>query len=399
MTDDLYPVHGFRFAGIKAGIKKNGKLDLAAIVSDAPASAAALLTTNLVKAAPVLVAKERLRAGTIRATLVNAGCANACTGAPGLRAAKQTARMLARALGVPEREVIPASTGVIGAQLPVAKFEAAMPALVADLSPANALHFADAICTTDRWRKVNDVRATFGRAELTALAIAKGAGMIHPNMATTLVFVVLDAKVSPVVLGRALRDAASMTMNAVSVDGDTSTNDMLLAMASGAAPGAREITPGREAHKLTALLRSVLEPIARSIAADGEGAEHLVTIEVQGLGSDAAAQTIARTIATSPLVKTALHGQDPNWGRILAAAGRAGVKFVPDTASIAIGDIEIVRHGMAVTDLTAEAYAHEVMRRPAYGITVRLGRGKGSGRYITCDLGHGYVNVNANYRS
>ncbi|MEI8257241.1 MAG: bifunctional ornithine acetyltransferase/N-acetylglutamate synthase, partial [Deltaproteobacteria bacterium] len=263
----------------------------------------------------------------------------------------------------------------------------------------NALHFADAICTTDRWRKVSDARAKIGRAEITALAIGKGAGMIHPNMATTLVFVVLDAKVSAAVLKRALRDAAATTMNALSVDGDTSTNDMLLAMASGAAPNARAVTAGREAGKLTELLESVLEPIARSIAADGEGAEHLVTIEVEGLGSDAAAQTIARTIATSPLVKTALHGKDPNWGRILAAAGRAGVKFDPDAASISIGDIEIVRKGMAVSDMTAESYAHEVMRRPAYTIKVRLGRGKGTGRYFTCDLGHGYVDVNANYRS
>jgi glutamate N-acetyltransferase/amino-acid N-acetyltransferase len=307
--------------------------------------------------------------------------------------------MMAAALGVSERDVLPASTGVIGAQLPVEKFEAAMPALIEDLSPNHALHFADAICTTDRWRKVSDARTTIGGTEITALCIGKGAGMIHPNMATTLVFVVLDAKVSAPVLRKALRDAASGTMNAISVDGDTSTNDMLLAMASGAAPKAKAVRPGRDVAKLTELLEAVLEPIARSIAADGEGAEHLVTIEVAGLANDRAAQTIARTIATSPLVKTAIHGKDPNWGRILAAAGRAGVKFDPDAASIAIGDIEIVRKGMAVSDAQAEAFAHEVMLRPAYEIRVSLGRGRGAGRYMTCDLGHGYVDVNANYRS
>jgi glutamate N-acetyltransferase/amino-acid N-acetyltransferase len=399
MSDELYRVHGFRFAGVRAGIKKNGNPDLAAIVCDGDASAAALFTTNLVKAAPVLVGEERMRRGRVRATLVNAGCANACTGKPGIAAAKATTHLFADALGLDDAEVIPASTGVIGAPLPVAKFEAAMPALVADLSPDHALHFADAICTTDRWRKVSDARVTFGKSEITALCIAKGAGMIHPNMATTLVFVVTDAKARSPMLKRALRDAAAGTMNAVSVDGDTSTNDMLLAMASGAAPNARPLHSPREASKLTELFESVLEPIARSIAADGEGSEHLVTIEVEGLATDAQAQTIARTIATSPLVKTALHGKDPNWGRILAAAGRAGVKFDPDKASIAIGDIEIVKNGMAVSDATAESFAHEVMRRPAYGIRVKLGRGKGTGRYITCDFGHGYVDVNANYRS
>ena len=206
MSDELYRVHGFRFAGVRAGIKKNGNPDLAAIVCDDEATAAALFTTNLVKAAPVLIGEDRMKRGRIRATLVNAGCANACTGKPGIVAAKQSTQLLAQALGVKDTAVIPASTGVIGALLPVAKIEAAIPALVADLSPDHVLHFADAICTTDRWRKVSDARVRIGRADITALCIAKGAGMIHPNMATTLVFLVTDAKASPAVLKRALRD-------------------------------------------------------------------------------------------------------------------------------------------------------------------------------------------------
>jgi glutamate N-acetyltransferase/amino-acid N-acetyltransferase len=395
---DLPSVRGFRFAGIAAQIKKNGKPDLAAIVADAPATAVALFTTNLVKAAPVLLAAERIEQGVARAVLVNAGCANACTGAPGLAAARETTKMLARALGIDEDEVLPASTGVIGAQLPVEKFAAGMDALVADLSPEHALHFADAICTTDRWRKVSDARARIGGAEITALCIAKGAGMIHPNMATTLVFLLTDARVSAPVLDRALRAATECTMNAVSVDGDTSTNDMLLAMASGAAPGAREVRSAADVRALTQLFTEVLEPIAKSIAADGEGAEHLVTIEVSGASSMEGAQTIARTIATSPLVKTAFYGKDPNWGRILAAAGRAGVKFDPSKASITIGGIEIVRDGMAVGG-DAEKRVHQVMCGPAYTVHVSVGRGRGHGRYFTCDIGHGYVDVNASYRS
>jgi glutamate N-acetyltransferase/amino-acid N-acetyltransferase len=395
---DIPTVRGFRFAGVAAQIKKNGRPDLAAIVADAPATAAALFTTNLVKAAPVLLASERIKRGRARAALVNAGCANACTGAAGLAAAKATTKLLARALGVHEREVIPASTGVIGAPLPVEKFEAAMPALVADLSYAHALHFADAICTTDRWRKVSDARARVAGAEVTALCIAKGAGMIHPNMATTLVFLLTDARVAAPVLERALRAAADSTMNAVSVDGDTSTNDMLLAMASGAAEGARSVRSAADVRALTRLFTDVLEPIAKSIAADGEGAEHLVTIEVSGAANDAAARTIARTIATSPLVKTAFFGKDPNWGRILAAAGRSGVMFDPARAAIAIDDVEIVRGGMAVGG-DAEKRAHERMLRPAYAVRVSVGRGRGRARYFTCDIGHAYVDVNASYRS
>jgi glutamate N-acetyltransferase/amino-acid N-acetyltransferase len=392
MSDELYRVHGFRFAGVRAGIKKNGNPDLAAIVCDGDASAAALFTTNLVKAAPVLVGEERVKRGRVRATLVNAGCANACTGKPGIDAAKATTRMFADAIGMKDGEVVPASTGVIGALLPVSKVEAAIPALVADLSPDHALHFADAICTTDRWRKVSDARISFGKAEITAVCIAKGAGMIHPNMATTLVFLVTDAKAPAALLKRALRDAAAGTMNAVTVDGDTSTNDMLLAMASGEAPNARSLKSAREASKLTELFESVLEPIARSIAADGEGSEHLVTIEVEGLATDAQAQTIARTIATSPLVKTALHGKDPNWGRILAAVGTTEAAFEPGALDVAFNGVWICRGGEPGEPRDAVDLSDR-----AVTVTVDLKAGRESATIWTNDLTHAYVHENSAY--
>lgn len=397
MNDSL-TVRGFRFAGVSAQIKKNGQKDLGAIVADGPATVAALFTTNLVKAAPVLVAARRVQRGHARAVLANSGCANACTGTAGIAAARETTRMLARALGVREADVIPASTGVIGSPLPVDKFTAAMPVLLADLSPHHALHFADAICTTDRWRKTSRATARIAGAEITAVCIGKGAGMIHPNMATTLVFVLTDARVSAPVLHRALRHAAATTMNAISVDGDTSTNDMLLALASGMAPGARPVRSSTDVHALTSLLTEVLEPVAKSIVADGEGAEHLVTIEVSGTSRDEDARTIARTIATSPLVKTAFYGQDPNWGRIVAAAGRSGVRFDPRNVALFIGPVQIVHRGVAVGP-DAERRAHQVMQAREYTVHLSVGRGRGRARYLTCDLGHGYVDVNASYRS
>jgi glutamate N-acetyltransferase/amino-acid N-acetyltransferase len=270
--------------------------------------------------------------------------------------------------------------------------------LVSDLAPEHASHFADAICTTDRFRKVAARRGAVGRAEATVLGIAKGAGMIHPDMATTLLFVLTDASATAQVLRRALRSAAADTINAASVDGDTSTNDMLLALASARAPLARPVSTPRELTALTELFTQVLDALARSIVADGEGAEHVVTIEVTGAKTPAAARTIARTIATSPLVKTAFHGRDPNWGRLLAAAGRAGVRIDPGRLQVSIGEVVVARDGVAVGQ-TAEQAAHAVMCNPAYTVQIVVGRGRGSAHYLTCDLGRAYIDVNASYRS
>jgi glutamate N-acetyltransferase/amino-acid N-acetyltransferase len=393
-------VSGFRWAGVAAGIKKRGGLDLAAIVADRPVATAALLTTNLVKAAPILVAKKHLRKSSCKtqAVLVNAGCANACTGAQGFGNALASTELLATAIGCESSQVIPASTGVIGALLPIEKIRAAMPALVTALDASHGPLFAQAIMTTDRWPKTARATARIGKSSVTAVCVGKGAGMIHPNVATTLVFVLTDAKCDSEVLHRALKIASRHTLNAVTVDGDTSTNDILLAMASGCAPDARKITDKSQEAALAALFESVLEPVAKSIAKDGEGSEHLVNIEVVGTRNDRDAATIARTIATSPLVKTAFYGKDPNWGRIMAAAGRSGVRFSPEETTITVGDIVIARDGLAV-GAVAETAAHEVMLRPEYTVTVSVGAGKGRARYFACDLGHGYIDVNASYRS
>ncbi len=395
---NLPVVRGFRFGAVAAGIKKRGGPDVGAIVADRSVPTAALFTRNIVKAAPVVLAQQRVRRGSARAVLVNAGCANACTGAAGLRAARETSAMLARALGANVGDVLPASTGVIGMLLPTEPFARTMNSLVGDLSSEGAARFAEAIRTTDRWPKASAERARIAGADVIVLGIAKGAGMIHPDMATTLAFVVTDARIGAPGLRRVLRDAASDTFNALSVDGDTSTNDTLIAMASGAAESARAIRTPRELGALTRAFRDVLAALARSIAADGEGAEHQVTIEVTGARSVADARRVARTIATSPLVKTALFGKDPNWGRILGAAGRAGVIFDPAVVSIRVDDVAIVRRGEAIGG-DAEARAHEVMTRAAYSIGVSIGRGSGRAHYFTCDLGHAYVDVNASYRS
>jgi len=389
-------VRGFRFAGIAAGIKANGKPDLGVIIADEPASAAGVYTRNRVRAAPVDLAAKRTRKGRLAAVLVNSGNANACTGAPGRKAAEVSTAALAKRLGVSAELVAPASTGVIGALLPADKIVDAMPRLLDAVAAESAADFARAIMTTDQWPKVAARTFKIGRETATVLGIAKGAGMIHPDMATTLAFVVTDAGASPALLGKLLREATDATFNAISVDGDTSTNDTILALASGHAGTVR--AGSAEARKLRDALTEVLGALGRSIIADGEGAEHVVTFEVSGARSDADARKAARTIATSPLVKTALHGRDANWGRILAAAGRSGATFDPALARIRVGEVSIVEKGMPVGK-EAEAKAAAIMAGPEYTIAVSLGRGPGRASYLTCDLGKSYIAVNANYRS
>jgi glutamate N-acetyltransferase/amino-acid N-acetyltransferase len=395
----LPEVRGFRFAAVAAGIKKKaGALDLALAVADRPVNSAAVFTQNLVQAAPVRVARERVAAGKVQAVLVNAGNANACTGKPGLKAAFDTTRAAGEALGLPAELVVPASTGVIGQLLPSDKVLAALPALVKKLAPNRGRDFSQAIMTTDLWPKTASRTLRLGGKTVTVLGMAKGAGMIHPRMATTLAFVFTDATASSSLLGKALREATDHSFNVATVDGETSTNDTILLMASGAA-GAPALKAGdREHERFSRALREVLRELAESIVADGEGANHVAEIEVRGLASDAAARTVAQRIATSLLVKTALHGKDANWGRILSAAGVAGVPFDPDAASISIGDVAIVKRGLAVGP-GAEEKAQRIMKKKRYTIRVTLGKGPGRASYLTCDLGHSYVDVNAGYRS
>jgi len=401
--DSAIPIPGFRFAGLSAGIKSNGRPDLALAVADEPAVVAGVLTTNLVRAAPVVLTAERLVRGRARAVLVNSGCANACTGEPGLAAARATTQAIADAIGARDDEVLPASTGVIGALLPQDKIIARTQDLVSSLAEDGAERFAEAIMTTDRSRKLVHVRSSIGGRPFSLLGIAKGAGMIHPSMApatphaTMLAFLFTDTNAHPRALSRALGRAADETFNCASVDGDTSTNDTLLAFASGRA-GTDAGTADEVPTALFDAMVAACEQLARMMVADGEGSQHLVELHVRGVATDEVARRVARTIATSPLVKTALFGKDPNWGRILAAAGRADVSFDPSAASIRIGDATIVEGGIAV-GREAERRAHEVMVHGSYRIDVVLGRGPGKGRYLMCDLGYDYVRCNADYRS
>jgi glutamate N-acetyltransferase/amino-acid N-acetyltransferase len=392
-------VKGFRFAGVHGGIKASGALDFALLCSDQPVAAAGVFTRNRVKAAPVTISERRLAKGLCQAILVNSGNANSCTGRQGKQAALSLTRGAASALGISTRLVVPASTGVIGAQLPRAEMEAAIPRLVADLSEGASDRFARAIMTTDRGPKMASVELKVGHTVCRVLGVAKGAGMIHPNMATTLAFVASDASVSSAVLRKTLRRSADSTFNRATVDGDTSTNDSIYVLASGAASN-RAVTPGTAAgRRFASALTEALESLVKQIVADGEGAEHLVRIEVRGARTDADAVQIARTIAGSQLVKTAIFGCDPNWGRILAAAGRSGARFNPDHVSMTIGNVPIFRDGAPLMLARTETRAATVMKAAEYTVTVTVGAGRGIGHYWTCDLGHEYVRINADYRT
>lgn len=392
-------IPGFRFSTVAAGIRKDGRADLALAVADAPAVTAGVFTRNLVRAAPVILASERVRAGGVRGVLVNSGCANACTGDAGLEAALTSTRAVAEALALPEASLLPASTGVIGELLPAARITAKAAELARGLGPERAGDFARAILTTDRWEKVSSCRFGAAGGEVSLLGLAKGAGMIHPDLgldgppqATMLAFLFTDARVERATLERALMTAVDSTFNACTVDGDTSTNDTVLAFASGAS--GRAVSEA----ELAAALGRVCAELARSMVADGEGAEHVAEIRVTGLASTADARQVARTIATSLLVKTAIFGRDANWGRLLAAAGRAGVRFEPSAARIAIGGVELVSGGLA-TGGDADARATVELAKQEVVIELSLGDGPGAFTYLASDLGHGYVDVNASYRS
>ncbi|MEZ4399637.1 MAG: bifunctional glutamate N-acetyltransferase/amino-acid acetyltransferase ArgJ [Kofleriaceae bacterium] len=390
-------VPGFRFAGVVAGIKKKGGKDLGLIAADRRAACAAVFTSNRVKAAPVLLSAATLRAsrGWIRGVVVNSGNANACTGKDGAAHARTMAARAAAAVGAKPGEVLVASTGVIGQPLPIDRVAAGIAAAGQALTPGGFAAFADAILTTDRGPKTAHRELVLGRERITLAGCTKGAGMIAPNMATTLTFVTTDAAVTPALLARLTRAAVAPTFNAVTVDGDTSTNDMLTVLASGAT-GAT--LTGRALATFTTALTELLADLATQLMRDGEGVHHVVTVAVRGAASERAAALVARRIATSPLVKTAIAGGDPNWGRILCAVGNAGVPLDPDRLGLKIGPVEVVKRG-AVAPGYDEAKAAAVMQTPAYTITVELGVGKARSQVMACDLSHEYVSINADYRS
>ncbi len=390
----LDPVSGFRFAGIASGIKKDGSLDLGLIVADQPVPTAVVTTKNRVRAACVELIKKRARSGRAQAILVNSGCANACTGERGRRDALSTTQAVADTLEIDRALVFSASTGVIGQPLPRGVIEKSAGALVAAAREKSAGRFARAILTTDKGTKVSRIAFRQGGHERVILGIAKGAGMIHPDMATTLAFVVTDAAIPSDALSAALGRATDKTFNCISVDGDTSTNDTIVVMASG------DPTEGETgAASFETALTEVLDDLATMIVADGEGAEHVAKIVVTGC-KDSDARKVARTVGTSMLVKTAMNGKDPNWGRIVAAVGRAGVKVNPNKITVSIGDVVVYTDGMPVSTAKAENGASRAMKKRSYEIKVALGGpGNGEGYYLTCDLGSSYVKVNSTART
>jgi glutamate N-acetyltransferase/amino-acid N-acetyltransferase len=381
---------GFRFAGISAGIKDDDQLDLGMIAADGPASAAAVFTRNRVAAAPVVLSRAILARtrGRIRGLVVNSGNANACTGRAGDADARAMAASAREACGGP---ALVASTGVIGRPLPIDRVTGGIAAAGAALAADGFARFAQAIMTTDKRPKVAARDVAVGRRRVRLVGATKGAGMIAPNMATTLTFVVTDAAASPAALRSLVAAAVKPTFNAIAVDGDTSTNDMLAVLAGGTGqPSPREL------RTLGAALTDLLDDLAHQLIGDGEGVHHVVTIDVRGARSPRDAEAVARRIAISPLVKTAIAGGDPNWGRILCAVGNAGVELRPDRIALAIGGVPVVRRGAAVDGWEPAAVA-AVMKRPAYEMTIDLGLGRANARYLACDLSHDYVSINADY--
>lgn len=388
---------GFVTAGVAAGIKRTGALDLAILASMAPASAAGIFTTNLATAAPVLVSREHLEAtgGRARAIVVNSGCANACTGPAGLQVARLMCVETARALDCDAEEVLVASTGVIGVQLDPRVVSAGIIDAAHQLHTAHHAAAARAIMTTDPFPKEHAVRAEVGGGAITIGGMAKGSGMIEPNMATMLAFLTTDAGVDPALLRQALVDACDDTFNAITVDGEASTNDSVFLMANGASG----VALGQaDYHRFVDALREVCLELALGIVRGGEGATKLVTVRVTGGATDTCARKAARAIANSPLVKTAIHGGDPNWGRLVAVAGRSGAHFDLSGARVEVGDVVLFEHGRPFDERAPQAAAH--LRAKDVSVLVDLGTGgPHEARIFTCDFSEEYVTINAEYRT
>ncbi|HHX45109.1 MAG TPA: bifunctional glutamate N-acetyltransferase/amino-acid acetyltransferase ArgJ [Chloroflexi bacterium] len=395
-------IPGFDAAGVAAGIKANGALDVALVTSNRPCVAAAVFTTNAFKAAPVLYDQRILAENPsgIRAVVINAGCANACTGEQGMRNAEATAEAAAEALGIAPGDVMLMSTGVIGAQLPMDKLTRGVAAAAAQRSSSiDAGHdAARAIMTTDTRPKECAIRVTCEGASFTIGGMAKGAGMIHPNMATLLCLLTTDAAIAPDLAQRALRDAVDTSFNMITVDGDTSTNDTALLLANGTAAAAPITAADSLAYEAFFQgLTHVLTALAQGIVRDAEGATRFITITVRGAADAAAAKQVGMSVARSLLVKTAIYGRDANWGRIVCAVGYSGVPVDPSRVGVWLGDLELVRAG-APYDVNEERAA-AILEQPDIAITVDLGQGSAAATVWTCDISHSYVDINAHYRT
>jgi glutamate N-acetyltransferase/amino-acid N-acetyltransferase len=393
---DTFQCNGFQAAGVAAGLKKNGRNDLGLIASRVPATAAGVFTQNRVQAAPVVLDRERIKTGICQAVLVNSGNANCCTGEQGMQDARKMARLAASALDIPEESVLVASTGVIGQPLPVDKIQKAIPSLVQSLSPDGFMMLAEAIMTTDTVPKLVRRQGTLDGKVFTVTGTAKGAGMIAPNMATMLCFVCTDVCADADQLHQCLYTSVEQSFNRISIDGDTSTNDTALILANGLS-GAVIQSPENLAV-FQDILNDVLVTLAKMLVKDGEGATKLVEIRVRGAATDEDARKIADTVAGSNLVKTAIFGEDANWGRILAAAGRAGVSFEPEKMDIFFNDVLMFSQGSG-RGVAVEDEVTKVLRLPEFIITIDLHCGNCRTSVWTCDFSVEYVRINADYRS
>jgi glutamate N-acetyltransferase / amino-acid N-acetyltransferase len=385
---------GFLASGIRAGIRKK-RPDLGMIVAPDGATAAAVFTQNAFQAAPVVLSKAALKrsGGRVKAVVVNAGCANAVTGQEGTDAAKRVRTRAAELLECPESQIFIASTGVIGVVLPDRKIRISLPDAVTRLSSGGIEAFSHAILTTDVGPKVAGASFMIGGKRARIVGVAKGAGMIHPNMATMLGFVMTDACIDAAALQKALKVAVDQSFNAISVDGDTSTNDTVLVLASGKADNA----PKSDLTDFQRALNKVCRDLSWMIVRDGEGATRVMEVQVIGARSEKDAKLAAHAVATSPLVKTALHGGDPNWGRIVAAVGRSGARFSPKNVSVKAGSVVLMHKGSPAQ--YSEKDAAKVFTRERVPVTIDLGSGSASAVVLSCDFGHDYISINTDYRS
>ena len=387
---------GFKAAGVAAAIKKAGIRDLGLLFSETPATVAAVFTKNRVKAAPVLLDQQRVRSGRCQAVIANSGNANCCTGESGMEHAIAMTRFAAVELNIAEDLVQVASTGVIGAPFPIGRVEAAVPELVKALRPDGFREFAEAIMTTDTVPKVVSNTGDIDGRRFTVTGIAKGAGMIRPDMATMLCFVATDVKAEAGILSEALAQSSDRSFNRITIDGDTSTNDTVILMANGVSG----IRIDEAAHRsiFQSVLDDVLLQLAKSVVKDGEGATKFVEVHVTGAAAENDAKSVAYTVAHSNLFKTALFGEDANWGRIIAAAGRAGVPLDPDRVDIFFDDVMMVKNGLSC-GAAAEAEATRVLKRPEFVVQIDLHMGDADHTVYTCDFSIDYVKINADYRS
>ena len=391
-----YPI-GFTAAGVRAGIKKSGNLDVAVIYSEKPAAVAGVFTKNQVAAAPVRVSKIVVGTGKAQVVVANAGCANACTGEQGLRDAEKMCQIAAKELNCRDDDVIVASTGVIGVHLPMDKMEAGIKAAVKELSKDGSVNAGNAIVTTDTYSKCCATEVNIGGKEVRFGVIAKGSGMIQPDMATMLCFITTDVNIDQKLLQTALSEITEVTFNMISIDGDMSTNDMVIVMANGEADNPKITQKDENYKKFYDTLKGICTELSKKIASDGEGATKFLTIHVSGAENFNDAKQVAMSVAKSPLVKTAFFGEDPNWGRVICAVGYSGVRMSPEKTIVKFGDIPVYEHSIGAT--YDEAALKKVMAEHDIVIDIDLGEGNAEATVWSCDFSYEYVKINGEYHT